>query len=32
MTRRFHALRVDAENADQVYRSLRQGEGRFGWS
>lgn len=32
MTRRTHALRVDAENAARVYQSLRQGEGRFGWS
>lgn len=32
MTRRAHALRVDAESADRVYQSLRQGEGRFGWS
>lgn len=30
--RRFHALKVDSENAARVFESLKLGEGRFGWS
>lgn len=30
--RRIHALKVDADNASRVSESLKQGEGRFGWS
>lgn len=30
--RRIQALKVDADNADRVFESLKQGEGRFGWS
>lgn len=30
--RRIQALKVDADNASRVYQSLKQGDGRFGWS